>query len=69
MEECAGVQETVVQVLARFREVVGEALMPHFCFSNSPQVNSSSLIQSVLTSGAGELQHPRVSDPGGPLAQ
>ena len=35
-------QETVVQVLARFREVVGEALMPHFCFSNSPQVNHSS---------------------------
>ena len=42
MEECAGVQESVVQVLARFREVVGEALMPHFCFSNSPQVNHSS---------------------------
>ena len=35
-------QESVVQVLARFREVVGEALMPHFCFSNSPQVNRSS---------------------------
>ena len=35
----AGVCKSVVQVLARFREVVGEALMPHFCFSNSPQVN------------------------------
>ena len=41
-QECAGVQESVVQVLARFREVVGEALMPHFCFSNSPQVSHSS---------------------------
>ena len=42
VQACAGVQESVVQVLARFREVVGEALMPHFCFSNSPQVNSCS---------------------------
>ena len=41
-QETAGVQESVVQVLARCREVVGGALMPHFCFSNSPRVNSSS---------------------------
>ena len=41
VQVCEGVQESV-QVLARFREVVGEALMPHFCFSNSPQVSHSS---------------------------
>jgi len=30
------------QLLELFKECVGEELLPHFCFSNSPQVNLSS---------------------------